>query len=209
MVKKLLSLLAVAALASAASVWADTVEVFTGSQAGLCCFNVTLDQMSSTEISVTVSLTHGAQYFIHTGNGRNHPGFAMDLSGTTGNLTVQNISSPWTLSSVSFASDRTRGPRLGTFDFEVTNPGRGSNAHNAGPLVFDLVDLNGLSLADFIAVNLGFYFEADIRNAAGRTGTSGISTPGVVAAVPEPSSLVLLGSGLVAIAVFLRRRLAR
>jgi len=213
-VKKLLLPLAVAALASAVPVCADTVEVFTGSQAGLCCFNVKLDQMSSTEISVTVSLSGGAQYFINSGNGTNHPGFAMDLNGVPfppypGNLTVQSISSPWSLSSVAFASDTTNGPALGTFDFEVTNPGNGANAHNGGPLVFDLVDSDGLSFANFIANDLGFYFEADILDATGATGTSGISTPGVITgAVPEPSSLLLLGSGLAALAGFLRRRLA-
>lgn len=213
MVQKLLSFLAVATLASGICVRADPIQVFTGSQAGLCCFNVTLDQVSPTEISVRVDLAGGAQYFVHTGNGDNHPGFAMFLAGPPfppypGNLTVQNISLPWTLTSVSYDPVTTNGPAMGTFNFDITNPGNGANAHNAGPLVFDLIDPDGFSFANFGRNDLGFYFEADIRDAAGVTGTSGISNGPPPPPVPEPSMLLLLGSGLVAATGVLRRRFA-
>lgn len=184
---------------------ADTL--FTGSQAGFCCFDVNLHQVDSNNIQVTVSLTSGAQYFVSTGSG-NHPGFAFNLAGDP-TISVTSISSPWALSDVNLSPVNTGGPNLGTFDYFIDNPGPGASKHNDGPLVFNIFDSTGITAADFVANSGGYYFAADIMNAAGNTGMSAINTPGVPStpAVPEPSSIALFGTGALAAAGFVRRKL--
>ncbi|HTH52646.1 MAG TPA: PEP-CTERM sorting domain-containing protein [Edaphobacter sp.] len=182
-------------------------SLFTGSQAGKCCFDVNLHQVDSNNMQVTVTLTDGAQYFVSTGAG-NHPGFAFNLAGDP-TVSVTSISGPWTLSDFNASSISTNGPSMGTFDYFIDNPGAGASQHNDGPLVFNLYDAAGIGYSDFVANASGFYFAADIMDASGNTGTSGINTPGSTPAVPEPSSLALLGSGVLGAAGFLRRRFCR
>lgn len=184
---------------------ADTI--FTGSQAGLCCFDVNLHQVDSNNMQVTVSLTNGAQYFVDSGSG-NHPGFAFNLAGDP-TISVTAINLPWTLSDVNLSPVNTNGPSMGTFDYFIDNPGPGASEHNPGPLVFTISSAAGINYSDFIANSNGFYFAADIMNAAGATGMSGINDPGTTPAVPEPSSLALLGTGVLTAAGFVRRKLSR
>jgi hypothetical protein len=201
-----LSCLAVAfvlACLSGAAAKADTI--FTGSQAGLCCFDVNLHQVDSNNMQVTVSLTNGAQYFVDSGSG-NHPGFAFNLAGDP-TISVTSINVPWTLSDVNLSPVNTNGPSMGTFDYFIDNPGPGSSEHNPGPLVFTISSAAGINYSDFIANSNGFYFAADIMNAAGGTGLSGINDPGTTPAVPEPGSIALLGTGALAAAGLVRRKL--
>jgi hypothetical protein len=182
-------------------------SLFTGSQAGQCCFDVNLHQVDSNNMQVTVSLTNGAQYFVSTGSG-NHPGFAFNLANDP-TISVTSISSPWTLSDFNASSVSTNGPSMGTFDYFIDNPGPGASQHNDGPLVFTIYSAAGITYSDFVANSDGYYFAADIMNAAGRTGMSGITDPGTTSAVPEPSSIALLGTGLLSAAGIVRRRLAQ
>jgi len=209
---QLLSGIAVALLVaglSAPSARAD--DLFVGSQAGMCCFNVDLQQIDPNNMQVTVSLTSGAQAFVDTGSGQ-HPGFAFNLAGDP-TISISGLSSPWVASDVHLTSVVTNGPALGMFDYSIDTPGPGGSQHNGGPLVFDITDASGISFSSFIANSSGNFFAADIQDAQGATGMSAINTVGTVTTqggpgtVAEPTSLALLGTGIVAAAGLLRRRL--
>jgi hypothetical protein len=184
---------------------------------GYCCFEVTLHQVSSTDMKVTVSLTSGAQYFVDTGSA-NHPGFAANIADLA-NVTITNLSAPWTMGEVHLSSVVTGGPDFGTFTFFIDNPGPGGSAKNAGPLVFDVTDPNGVSYSSFGKNADGYYFAADIMNAAGFTGEAAAKNNGVcttddrncnnIPNVPEPSSVVLLSTAGIGVLWAMRRRFVR
>jgi hypothetical protein len=225
--KKNLSLLIVSfclvLLASATKARAD--DLFTGLVGnGMCCFNVDLQKISSTGtvlsdgastdyMKVTVTLTDGAQYFVNTGSA-NHPGFAFSLSGDP-TIKITNIDSPWTDAAnggtggdVNLSSVTTN--TGATFDYYIDNPGSGASGKDAGPLTFDIYDASGIGYSSFVkstGSGGGTYFEADIMQAAGATGLSFLGSPGIQAVTPEPSSLLLLGTGIVGLAGVLRWRM--
>jgi hypothetical protein len=109
MIKRIIALCGIAFLASTLSARAD--DLFVGSQAGLCCFNVNLHQVNVNEMEVTATFTGGAQWFVDTGSGQ-HPGFAFSLNGDPA-ITIMNISSPWGLTDVHLTPVTTGGPRYG------------------------------------------------------------------------------------------------
>jgi hypothetical protein len=104
---------------------------------------------------------------------------------------------------------------FGTFDYAVScagiSCGPGASVTNPGPLSFTVTDALGVNVSDFIANGAspnGIFFLSDIIGVTGNTGNVG-ATGGTITppSVPEPSSLVLLGSGLIGTAGMLRRRL--
>ena len=201
MLKKLFFVCVLGLLASAVCARADTIETFTGSQSGKCCFNVTLDQQASGTINVDVVLTDGATFFAKTGNGSNHPGFAMFLTSIAGlgAGNISNLTDGWT---IGFGSDNT-GNQYGTFDFtgNLNTPG---TSGKVSQLSFDLT---GVPIGNITQNADGYWFLADIMDKTGQTGESAISSGPDSSSVPEPSSLLLLGSGMLSAAMYIRRRL--
>ena len=170
---------------------------------GKCCFSVDLKQVNANDVLVTVTLTNSATLFVHTGSG-NHPGFAFNLNGKS--ITDSNIQNLTNLSTPLHTSAATNGPAFGTFAYYFDVPDHGGSGGDAGPLSFDVV-LNNILLSDFTKNADGYYFAADIMDATGATGESAISTdPRVTTQVPEPASLMLLGSGLSFAAMRLRKK---
>lgn len=97
---------------------------------------------------------------------------------------------------------------FGRFDYSVScivpsGCGHGASRPNMGPLSFVV---EGVTIADFVANRRGFFFASDLQGVNGNTGNIANNDLGVAVVTPEPASMVLFGSGLLAIGAVLRRR---
>lgn len=203
---KLLSFASAAILLSAGVLHADQIDTFsntpttyTGNE---CCFQVALDQVNSDNIGVTVTLLDGATSFVKSGSG-NHPGFAFDLSGDPSITVTGYNATNWSFSTNNVT---TNGPSLGTFDDQFNLTSHGASA-GVTSLSFNIYDASGISFSSFIANTYGNYFVADILGSNCGTGLSAIKAPGTVSITPEPSSLMLFGTGLLGAGLLVRRRM--
>jgi hypothetical protein len=191
---------------------------------------ITLTQVNANTVNVLVDLIDTAvpnpQYgFLNTGGP--HTPFAFTLAGTEAGVTADFVQpngppdgfyGPGTLSLNLGGGDATP---FGSFGVAIdSSAGNGSVNAYFGDLEFLLFRPTGLSTDDFIANGDGYFFAADLTNGngegGGNTGSQAWAartscpdcTPGQQSTVPEPASMLLLGTGLLAAARFRRRKIS-
>lgn len=208
--------------ASATPLTTDTFDLTTDlctSGCGTAPFGtVTVSSVTADEVSVTLTLAKG-EIFARTGAGDS---LLFDLSGNP-DITITNIAptSPAFTVVRSTSGGSIKAGGTGTWEYAVDCTGCGSGTSkptSAGPLSFDITDVTGISPGSFVVNDKSYYFAADIMGTTGNTGdvaapaltststSSGTPTSTPTAAVAEPATLAVLGSGLFALGLLRRRR---
>lgn len=214
MFKKLLLLSTVFMLALASSsALADTI--FTLDQNFSCCGTsaagtVTLHQNGTNDVLVTVQLTN--DYSFRSAPDANHHGFVFDLSGVTGTVGVSNLTDGPASQTFSFlGAGSYNDPPFGSFGYAIdcTTCSKGTPTTPTQMLSFDVTG-GGLMESSFVS-NGSAVFAVDVIGLSSKGGTGNVGTldPGVPPTVPEPSSLLLFGTGALGLAGMLRRRLTK
>jgi len=158
---------------------------------------------SSTTVKVTLTLTKPGELIIDTGA---HYAFTFNLTGVSGTPTITSLSPTGVLAVATPPGPFTQ-PGFGSFSDALICTVCGSGASNKSGMdptsfSFLVTDSSGLTPANFTS-NGSAVFTADILGNNGLTGAVGAN----VATTPEPASMALFGTGLVAIGAFMRRRL--
>jgi hypothetical protein len=200
-------LLAVAALFSASATPAQTIFNLTVDHCtGLCGPQVSFGTVKLTQdgasVDVSVELNNG-NLFVNTGL------YAMtfDIKSAKTGVTVSSLLPGW-------ATFLTGSPLhqdgFGTFPYGIDctgcGPGASTASANGNTLTFSVTATGGLTIADFIS-NGNVFFTADIiSGTTGKTGAVGALGP---SPTPEPASMLLFGTGILALVGMLGRRTSR
>src|SRR6185369_5996006 len=216
--KKILLVVLAAMLLCATGAFADTYQLnctttSTCSATSWGTISVTQDGSIANRVDVSVVLNNA--FFVDTGG---HYTFTFNLNGTPTTVALDGTYSQNNFSYLGAGSYSQSG--FGTFGFAFNcnapggsaTDGCGPGASNTttGPLTF-YVEGAGFTPSNFIANSDGVYFSADLyyQTAAGGFVTGPIGSMGGTPSVPEPTSMALLGTGMVGLAGAIRRKLGK
>ena len=230
MVKKFLLALVVCGLGTAVAAYADpvgtsetfhlTVDGCTGGcGSGPTVFGtITLTQTADGVVTIDEVLNSPAA-FVGTGAG-NSLVFSLNGNPNISTLTFGGLdTTKWKTGADGKASPFADGDYFVSCDGLSCGPG--ASKTNPGPLDFTLTSTAGVNVSDFVPIDSCYkptpgalceaiYFASDIIGPSGKTGDvgalAGSPTP---PATPEPSSLMLLGTGALGLAGVVRRRFGR
>lgn len=211
MIRQLLRSTAAAALVAISAATAGAQSYVFSTSTGVqpaTVGTITITQLSGTSVNVFVDLLAGYG-FLNTGG---KVPFALNIQGSEVGLDAVFTEPAGGVApngTFTFTTNDATNVPFGNYLQSVTySAGNGSGQAYYGDLNFVVTRASGLSIDDF-GTNGTYYFSADLTDGqntgsqawAGRTG--GGSTGSVV---PEPSTYVLLGSGLVGLVGFTSRR---